>query len=83
MHRYNKKCVLIIHLCDQPVCGGIYPSWQTTPEVESHETIELVGWVGYLQGVVIAAGHNSVARELKASDHMVIVTLQHLRSQRQ
>ena len=40
-------------------------------------------WVGYLQSVVIAAGHNSVARELKAGDHMVIVTLQHLQSQGQ
>merc|ERR1719430_1663214 len=32
----------------------------------------------HLQCVVIASRHNSVSRELEASDHMVIVTLQHL-----
>ena len=46
--------------------------------VESHETIVKSWGVGYLQSVVIAAGHNSVAGELEAGDHMVIVTLQHL-----
>ena len=51
--------------------------------MKSHETIVKSWWVGYLQSVVIAAGHNSVAGELKAGDHMVIVTLQHLQSQGQ
>ena len=32
----------------------------------------------YLKGVVITARHNPVARKLEASNHMVVMALQHL-----